>query len=89
MSGRLDGKVAVVTGGCSGIGLATVKRVLEEGAKVVVGDVDDVQGKELSDELGFTYVLPTPAATTTSTPNPRLPKRISSKRQAPLGLGKW
>jgi NAD(P)-dependent dehydrogenase (short-subunit alcohol dehydrogenase family) len=56
MSGRLDGKVAVVTGGCSGIGLATVKRFLEEGAKVVVGDVDDDHGKELADELGFTYV---------------------------------
>ncbi|MFL6089382.1 MAG: 3-oxoacyl-ACP reductase [Aeromicrobium sp.] len=56
MSGRLDGKVAVVTGGCSGIGLATVKRFLQEGAKVVVGDVDDVQGKRLGDELGFTYV---------------------------------
>ena len=56
MSGRLDGKVAVVTGGCSGIGLATVKRFLEEGAKVVVGDVDDAQGEELADELGFTYV---------------------------------
>ena len=56
MSGRLDGKVAVVTGGCSGIGLATVKRFLEEGAKVVVGDVDDAHGKELADELGFTYV---------------------------------
>jgi NAD(P)-dependent dehydrogenase (short-subunit alcohol dehydrogenase family) len=56
MSGRLDGKVAVVTGGCSGIGLATVKRFLEEGARVVVGDVDDAQGKELGAEFGFTYV---------------------------------
>ncbi len=56
MSGRLDGKVAVVTGGCSGIGLATVKRFLEEGAKVVVGDVDDAHGSELAAELGFTYV---------------------------------
>jgi len=55
VAGRLDGKVAVVTGGCSGIGFATVKRFLEEGAKVVVGDVDDAQGKDLSDELGFTY----------------------------------
>lgn len=51
MTGRLDGKVAVITGGCSGIGLATVRRFLEEGAKVVVGDVDDARGAELADEL--------------------------------------
>jgi NAD(P)-dependent dehydrogenase (short-subunit alcohol dehydrogenase family) len=56
MAGRLDGKVAVITGGCSGIGLATVRRFLEEGAQVVVGDVDDVAGKELADESGVTYV---------------------------------
>jgi len=55
MTGRLDGKVAVITGGCSGIGLATVRRFLEEGAKVVVGDVDDARGKELAAELDFTY----------------------------------
>lgn len=55
MTGRLDGKVAVVTGGCSGIGLATVRRFLEEGAKVVVGDVNDDLGNELADDLGFTY----------------------------------
>ena len=50
MTGRLEGKVAVVTGGCSGIGLATVRRFLEEGAKVVVGDLDDERGKELAAE---------------------------------------
>src|SRR5690348_6814679 len=55
MTGRLDGKVAVVTGGCSGIGLATVRRFLEEGARVVVGDVNDTLGAELAAELGFTY----------------------------------
>src|SRR5215210_7924108 len=56
MAGRLDGKVAVITGGCSGIGLATVRRFLEEGARVVVGDVDDAAGKELAAEPGLTYV---------------------------------
>jgi NAD(P)-dependent dehydrogenase (short-subunit alcohol dehydrogenase family) len=56
MAGRLDGKVAVVTGGCSGIGLATVRRFLEENAQVVVGDVDDGRGQELAEEPGVTYV---------------------------------
>ena len=44
MAGRIQGKVAVVTGGCSGIGLATVQRFVEEGAKVVIGDIDDERG---------------------------------------------
>ena len=52
MSGRLQGKVAVVTGGCSGIGLATVRRFVEEGARVVVGDIDDERGHALVGQLG-------------------------------------
>ena len=56
MTGRLDGKVAVVTGGCSGIGLATARRFLQEGADVVVGDLDDARAEELGAEPGLTYV---------------------------------
>jgi NAD(P)-dependent dehydrogenase (short-subunit alcohol dehydrogenase family) len=56
MAGRLDGKVAVVTGGCSGIGLATVNRFAEEGAKVVIGDVDDARGKEVAARVGGLFV---------------------------------
>ncbi|WP_121251387.1 3-oxoacyl-ACP reductase [Nocardioides ferulae] len=52
MAGRLQGKVAVVTGGCSGIGLATVRRFAQEGARVVIGDIDDAAGEALVDELG-------------------------------------
>ena len=40
MAGRIQDRVAVVTGGCSGIGLATVQRFVAEGAKVVIGDLE-------------------------------------------------
>ena len=52
MAGRIQDRVAVVTGGCSGIGLATVERFVAEGAKVVIGDIDDERGKALAEELG-------------------------------------
>ena len=55
MGGRLEGRVAVVTGGCSGIGLATVRRFSEEGARVVIGDVDDARGSAVADEVGGSF----------------------------------
>jgi NAD(P)-dependent dehydrogenase (short-subunit alcohol dehydrogenase family) len=44
---RLENKVAVITGGCSGIGLAAVELFVAEGAQVIVGDVQDANGAAL------------------------------------------
>ena len=59
MAGRIEGKVAVVTGGCSGIGLATVRRFVEEGAKVVIGDLNVARGAEVVAELAKSSAAPT------------------------------
>lgn len=52
MSDLLKDKVAIVTGGTSGIGLATVERFISEGAKVAIGDIQDDLGQTVADRLG-------------------------------------
>jgi NAD(P)-dependent dehydrogenase (short-subunit alcohol dehydrogenase family) len=56
MTGRLEDRTAVITGGCSGIGLATARRFADEGAHVVIGDLDTNNGSRLAAELGGTFV---------------------------------
>ena len=48
----LNDKVAVITGGCSGIGLATVELFVAEGARVVIADIQDERGTALADRFG-------------------------------------
>jgi NAD(P)-dependent dehydrogenase (short-subunit alcohol dehydrogenase family) len=48
---RLRDKVAIVTGGASGIGAATARRFASEGARVVVADIDDAGGARVAAEI--------------------------------------
>src|ERR1700719_2990643 len=54
---ELTGKVAIVTGGSSGIGRATVELFVDEGARVVIADLDDEHGEELAKALGESAVF--------------------------------
>ena len=50
--GRVDNKVALITGGARGMGAADARMLVREGAKVVIGDILDDEGTALADELG-------------------------------------
>ena len=49
--GRVDGKVAIISGGASGLGLASAKRLAEEGATVIIGDVNQTLGEQVASKI--------------------------------------
>ena len=53
---EFTGQTALVSGGASGIGLATAKRLLAAGATVWIADIQDEKGEQIAEEIGATYV---------------------------------
>ena len=52
LDGRTDGRIAIVTGAARGVGAVIARRLLEAGAKLVLGDILDEEGKAVERELG-------------------------------------
>jgi 3(or 17)beta-hydroxysteroid dehydrogenase len=57
MVGRVHGKVALVTGGASGLGEAIARRLAEEGATVIVSDIQSDLGRALAEEIGGSFIF--------------------------------
>ena len=66
---------ALVTGGASGLGAATARRLARPGAHVVVLDLNEELGKEVAAEIGGTFAPPTSPTPTRSTPRSTPPRR--------------
>ena len=59
---RLGGKVALISGGARGIGAATARLFAREGARVVIGDLLEAEGRRVEAELAAWSTMPASAA---------------------------
>ena len=75
----ISGKVAIVTGGASGLGLATVRKLASEGARAVILDLPSSEGKRVAEELGAGAVF---AAADVIDPH-----QVQAAVDAAIGLG--
>lgn len=81
---RLDGRLAVVTGGASGIGLETARFFAAAGARVVIADIDDIAARAAATDIGIAA-----HAIATDLSDPSAARRIAAFAQAIAPIDIW
>lgn len=54
--GRVEGKVALITGAASGLGAADAEFLVREGARVIISDIDEANGRDVAERIGATFL---------------------------------
>ena len=75
---RLEGRTAIITGGASGIGAASVRLFVDEGARVVIADAQEDRGEALAGELGESAVFQNCLLYTSPSPRDQRGSRMPS-----------
>ena len=84
--GRLDGKVAIITGGASGMGEASARLFVQEGARVVIGDVQDGRARAVAASLGAACVAVHTDVTSGEDVDEDISFAVFARREMPSGV---